>query len=135
MFEIIRDIGAITRQIQNISNAEFRKLGLGNNAFLYVIRVYERPGMFMGELADSVQIDRTTAFRTVQKLVEKGYLRLEDDQQDKRLRRVFVTQQGKAIYPKLHAFEQLCSNQLLENLSQSEQVTLDTLLQKLLREK
>ena len=94
MFEIIRDIGAITRQTEIETNAEFRRLGLANNAFIYVIRTYEKPGMFLGQLADSVQIDRTTAFRTVQKLVDSGYLRLEDDLK-MTLRRVYVAQKGQ----------------------------------------
>ncbi|MTV81452.1 MarR family winged helix-turn-helix transcriptional regulator [Secundilactobacillus folii] len=131
MFEIIRDIGAITRQIQNVSNAEFRKLGLANNAFIYVIRTYEQPGMFLGELADSVQIDRTTAFRTVQKLVQSGYLELQHDAHDKRLRRVFVTPKGAAIYPELHAFEQQCSDRLVSQLTGKQQAELKLLLSKL----
>lgn len=131
MFEIIRDIGAITRKTEIKTNAEFRRLGLANNAFIYVIRTYEKPGMFLGELADSVHIDRTTAFRTVQKLVDNGYLRLEDDAKDKRLRRVYVAEKGKAVYPELHAFEQHSSDTLLSQLTADEQDELKRLLSKL----
>lgn len=131
MFEIIRDIGAITRQVEIKTNAEFRKLGLANNAFIYVIRTYEKPGMFLGELADSVHIDRTTAFRTVSKLVDRGYLRLEDDAKDKRLRRVYVDKKGAAIYPELHAFEKHQSDTLVSQLSEDEQAELKRLLAKL----
>lgn len=131
MFEIIRDIGAITRKTEIKTNAEFRRLGLANNAFIYVIRTYENPGMFLGELADSVNIDRTTAFRTVQKLVAKGYLRLENDAKDKRLRRVYVAQKGEAVYPELHAFEQHSSDTLVSQLTEEEQAELKRLLAKL----
>lgn len=131
MFDIIRKIGAITRTIQIDSNATFRHYGLGNNAFIYVIRTCEEPGMFLGELADNVQIDRTTAFRTVKKLVTQGYLRLEDDAKDKRLRRVFPEQKALDIYPELHAYEQFSSDQLLANLSSDERTQLWHLLQKL----
>ncbi|GAX00044.1 MarR family winged helix-turn-helix transcriptional regulator [Secundilactobacillus mixtipabuli] len=132
MFEIIRDIGAITRKIEINTNAEFRRLGLANNAFIYVIRSYEKPGMFLGELADSVQIDRTTAFRTVRKLVDSGYLRLEDDANDKRLRRVYVTKKGADVYPELHAFEQHSSDTLVSQLTDNEKNELKRLLGKLI---
>jgi len=131
MFEIIRDIGAITRQTEIRTNAEFRRLGLANNAFIYVIRTYEKPGMFLGQLADSVQIDRTTAFRTVRKLVDSGYLRLEDDAKDKRLRRVYVAQKGADVYPELHAFEKHTSDRLVSQLTVEEQTQLKQLLAKL----
>ena len=127
MFDIIREIGAITREIQIKSNAEFRKQDLGNNAFLYVIRVNEKPGMFLGELADSVQIDRTTAFRTVKKLVAKGYLELKDDEADRRMKKVYATSKGQEIYPELHAFEVQQSAALLSNLTSAEQEQLKQL--------
>jgi DNA-binding MarR family transcriptional regulator len=133
MFEIIRDIGAITRTIQIKSNAEFRQLGLGSNAFIYVIRVCEQPGMYLGELADSVQIDRTTAFRTVKKLVAADFLELRSDSTDKRLRCVYPTARAQAVYPQLHAFEQASSDQLLAGLSSAEQEQLTALLRKLVR--
>ena len=131
MFTTIRTIGAITRSIQNDSNARFRKLGLGNNAFLYVIRVCEEPGMFLAQLADAVQIDRTTAFRTVKRLVAAGYLRLEDDPSDGRMRRVYPAERGREVYPELHAYEQYCSQHLLAKLTAAERKQLEGLLTKL----
>ncbi len=46
MFEIIRDIGAITRKTEIKTNAEFRRLGLANNAFIYVIRTMKSLACF-----------------------------------------------------------------------------------------
>lgn len=131
MLDVIRDIGAITRTIQIRSNAEFRSLGLDNNRFIYLIRVCEQPGMFLGALADSMQIDRTTAFRTVKKLVADGWLRLEADASDKRLRCVYPTARAQAFYPKLHAFELAQSDHLLAQLTPSEIKRLTALMGKL----
>ncbi|WP_203624304.1 MULTISPECIES: MarR family winged helix-turn-helix transcriptional regulator [unclassified Lacticaseibacillus] len=131
MFDVIREIGAITRLIQTKSNAEFRGLGLGNNAFIYVIRACEQPGMFMGELADSVQIDRTTAFRTIKKMVAGGWFELRADATDQRLRRVYPTKKAKAVYPRLHAFEQAQSDYLLSGLTPNERTRLTALVKKL----
>ena len=131
MFDVIREIGAITRKTQMRSNAAFREIGLDNNGFIYVIRVCEDPGMFLAALADSVQIDRTTAFRTVKKLVAAGWLELKADAEDKRLRRVYPTAKAKAIYPRLHAFEQASSDELLKHLNQEERDQLTQLVKKL----
>lgn len=131
MFDVIREIGAITRKTQMRSNAEFRDLGLDNNGFIYIIRICEAPGMFIAALADSVQIDRTTAFRTVKKLVAASWLVLEPDSEDKRLRRVFPTTKAKEIYPRLHAFEQASSDELLKNLNSNEREQLRQLIGRL----
>lgn len=131
MFDVIREIGAITRLIQTKSNAAFRSLGLGNNAFIYVIRACEQPGMFMGELADSVQIDRTTAFRTLKKMVAAGWFDLRADTADQRLRRVYPTAKANALYPRLHAFEEAQSDELLSGLTPKERARLTALIKKL----
>ena len=131
MFKIIRTIGAATRSIQTVSNEAFKPLGLNNNLFIYLIRTVEQPGMFLGELADSLQIDRTTSFRTVQKLVKLGYLELKNDQQNLKIKRVFPTTKAKELYPQLHDYEQQSSDVLLKNLSTTERNQLAKLLDKL----
>ncbi|MFZ2353958.1 MarR family winged helix-turn-helix transcriptional regulator [Paucilactobacillus nenjiangensis] len=131
MFKIIRTIGAATRSIQTVSNETFKPLGLNNNLFIYLIRTVEQPGMFLGELADSLQIDRTTSFRTVQKLVKLGYLELKNDQQNLKIKRVFPTTKAKELYPQLHDYEQQSSDVLLKNLSTTERNQLAKLLDKL----
>lgn len=130
MFPIIRRIGALTRLIQIDSNRYFKDDKLNNNLFIYIIRVVEQPGLFLGELADEMQIDRTTSFRTVQNLVKRDYLRLEADAANRKIKRVFPTEKAKAIYPKLHAYEAATSAKLLAKLTPAETAELQHLLDK-----
>ncbi|WP_423214133.1 MarR family winged helix-turn-helix transcriptional regulator [Streptococcus equinus] len=131
MFEIIRTIGAITRTIQIDSNNHFKELGLNNNLYIYIIRTCEEPGMFLGELADNVQIDRTTAFRTIKKLVKLGYFELQNDSNNQKIKRVFPTQKALDVYPQLHEYEQKQSDFLLSNLSTEELAKLKELMTRL----
>ncbi|SFF93503.1 MarR family winged helix-turn-helix transcriptional regulator [Streptococcus equinus] len=131
MFKIIRTIGAVTRTIQIDSNNHFKELGLNNNLFIYIIRVCEKPGMFLGELADNVQIDRTTAFRTIKKLATLGYFELKKDAVNQKIKRVYPTEKAMDIYPQLHEYEQKQSDFLLSNLSTDEVAQLEQLMAKL----
>ena len=131
MFDIIRTIGAVTRTIQIDSNNHFKELGLNNNLFIYSIRVCEKPGMFLGELADNVQIDRTTAFRTIKKLATLGYFELKKDAVNQKIKRVYPTEKAMDIYPQLHEYEQKQSDFLLSNLSTEEIAQLKQVMAKL----
>jgi DNA-binding MarR family transcriptional regulator len=131
MFDIIRTIGAVTRTIQIDSNNHFKELGLNNNLFIYIIRICEKPGMFLGELADNVQIDRTTAFRTIKKLATLGYFELKKDAVNQKIKRVYPTEKAMDIYPQLHEYEQKQSDFLLSNLSTEEIAQLKQLMAKL----
>lgn len=133
MFKIIRTIGDITRTIQIDSNNHFKEFGLNNNLYIYIVRICEQPGMFLGELADNVQIDRTTAFRTIKKLVKLGYFELKKDSINQKIKRVYVypTKKAMDIYPQLHEYEQQQSDLLLSNLSTDEVSQLEKLMSKL----
>ena len=131
MFKIIRTIGDITRTIQIDSNNHFKEFGLNNNFYIYIVRICEQPGMFLGELADNVQIDRTTAFRTVKKLVKLGYFELKKDSVNQKIKRVYPTEKAMDIYPQLHEYEQKQSDFLLSNLSTEEIAQLKQLMAKL----
>lgn len=131
MFKIIRTIGDITRTIQIDSNNHFKEFGLNNNLYIYIIRICEKPGMFLGELADNVQIDRTTAFRTIKKLVKLGYFELKKDSINQKIKRVYPTEKAMDIYPQLHEYEQKQSDFLLSNLSTEEIAQLKQLMAKL----
>ncbi|MFT8572095.1 MAG: MarR family winged helix-turn-helix transcriptional regulator [Lentilactobacillus hilgardii] len=132
MFEIIRNIGSITRKLQIQSNQKFNSLNLGNNRFIYIIRICENPGMFLGEIADQLSIDRTTAFRTIKNLEKLGYLNTVEDSKDKRLRRIYPTNLASEIYPELHFFEQSSSEKLLQKLNNQEKEQLLQLLKKIM---
>ena len=131
MFKIIRTIGDITRTIQIDSNNHFKEFGLNNNLYIYIVRICEQPGMFLGELADNVQIDRTTAFRTIKKLVKLGYFELKKDSINQKIKRVYPTKKAMDIYPQLHEYEQKQSDFLLSNLSTEEIAQLKQLMAKL----
>ncbi|VUW99261.1 transcriptional regulator SlyA [Streptococcus pasteurianus] len=87
--------------------------------------------MFLGELADNVQIDRTTAFRTIKKLVTLGYFELKKDAVNQKIKRVYPTEKAMDIYPQLHEYEQKQSDFLLSNLSTEEIAQLKQLMAKL----
>ncbi|MFR4938873.1 MAG: MarR family winged helix-turn-helix transcriptional regulator [Streptococcus infantarius] len=121
----------ITRTIQIDSNNHFKEFGLNNNLYIYIVRICEQPGMFLGELADNVQIDRTTAFRTIKKLVKLGYFELKKDSVNQKIKRVYPTEKAMDIYPQLHEYEQKQSDFLLSNLSTEEIAQLKQLMAKL----
>ena len=85
----------------------------------------------MGELADNVQIDRTTAFRTIKKLATLGYFELKKDAVNQKIKRVYPTEKAMDIYPQLHEYEQKQSDFLLSNLSTEEIAQLKQLMAKL----
>lgn len=64
------------------------RIGSGQQYFLSWI--YERPGTTAGQLAQYGQYDKGTTAKAVQKLEEWGYIRVELDSHDQRIRRLYA---------------------------------------------
>ena len=45
MTEILRDLGKIARALDSIANIEFKEFSLTRGQYLYLVRIYENPGI------------------------------------------------------------------------------------------
>lgn len=99
MIDILREVGMIERALDSISNIEFKDINLSNLQFLYVVRIYEHPGIIAEQLANLIKVDRTTLARAVRRLEKQGYVYRESDPDNKKIKHLYITEKGKQIYP------------------------------------
>ncbi|MCY7786492.1 MarR family transcriptional regulator [Bacillus inaquosorum] len=101
MNDILREIGMIARALDSISNIEFKDLDLTRGQYLYLVRIYENPGIIQEKLAEMIKVDRTTAARAIKKLEIQGFIQKQPDEQNKKIKKLFPTEKGKKVYPLL----------------------------------
>ena len=100
-----------------------RELGLLNDAYFEIgVTLAERHLLIelacctcptMGEIAERLLLDKSTASRLIAKAVQKGYIQYTTDQKDKRKKFIHLTEAGKET---LNAFEPIAFNQTKEAL-------------------
>lgn len=108
-----------------------RELGLLNDAYFDIgVTLAERHLLIelascscptMGEVAEKLLLDKSTASRLIAKAMKKGYIKTSLDAKDKRKRFLHLTERGKET---LQAFEPIAfnqTNQALLTLSSDEQ--------------
>lgn len=99
-----REIGKYISILQRLNNMyfanqlSFYQIGCGQQFFL--LQIYKNPGMSLHELASYGQYDKATATRAVKKLEEEGYVLTEMAKEDKRIRRIYVTDKAAAVVEK-----------------------------------
>ena len=128
MTEILHELGTIARALDSISNVEFKDLKLSKGQYLYLVRIYEQPGIILEELANCLKVDKTTASRAIKKLVANGLIERRTQLDNKKNKPLFVTKKGAQLYPMLRA-EQTA----LKHLTAKQQVQLQQLLQQVRR--
>lgn len=130
MTEILRDIGMIARALDSIANIEFKEYDLTRGQYLYLVRIYEQPGIIQEKLAEMIKVDRTTAARAVKKLEENGFIERKDDEENKKIKRLFPTNKGKEVAPYILAENAYSNAVALNGLSNEEAEVLSDLLEK-----
>ncbi|AEI41693.1 MarR family winged helix-turn-helix transcriptional regulator [Paenibacillus mucilaginosus] len=130
MREILREIGMIARALDSISNMEFKEIDLTKGQYLYLVRIYENPGIIQDKLAEMIKVDRTTAARAIQKLEMQGFIEKKDDETNKKIKRLFTTEKGKQAYPFLKREGDHSNSVALAGFSEEETEILFHLLQR-----
>lgn len=100
-----------------------RELGLLNDAYFDIgVTLAERHLLIelssclyptVGEIAERLLLDKSTASRLIAKAAKKGYIKCTSDKKDKRKRYIQFTERGKEV---LNAFEPIAFNQTKDAL-------------------
>lgn len=101
-------------------------VGAGQQFFL--LRIYENPGISMWDLARLGCFDKGTVTRGIQKLEEQGYITSESDVQDKRIRRLFVTENARPLLEQAYQHKRRWVEILTRGFSQEEANLAEALL-------
>ncbi len=129
MAEILRGIGMIARALDSIANIEFKEYDLTRGQYLYLIRICENPGIIQEKLAEMIKVDRTTASRAIKKLEANGFIEKRADAANRKIKRIFPTEKGKAISPNISRENEHSERVALQGLSEEEATVLSGLLQ------
>jgi len=110
-------------QLRHNARIVVRELGLLNDAYFDIgVTLAERHLLIelntcknptMGEIAERLLIDKSTASRLISKAVKKGYIECIIDKIDKRKRYLDITRKGQTV---LNAFEPIAFDQTKQAL-------------------
>ncbi|MGM0840304.1 MAG: MarR family winged helix-turn-helix transcriptional regulator [Bacillota bacterium] len=127
---ILREIGMIARALDSISNIEFKEYDLTKGQYLYLVRICENPGIIQEKVAEMIKVDRTTAARAIKKLEINGFIEKKEDNQNKKIKKLFPTEKGRIVYPFIKRENDYSNSVSLEGFSEKEAETMFDLLQR-----
>lgn len=130
MSEILREIGNISRALSSVSNIEFKDTQLNKGQYLYLARIYENPGIINEMLADMVKVDRSVVSKAVKNLEQTGVVRKAADPENKKIRRLYVTEKDTELYDYLDREEKYSEQQALDKLTTTKKKELLRLLRR-----
>ena len=134
-FDFAHAPGHLIRRAQQIAVAEFARAAAAHDItpvqFAFMNAMLDTPGVDQITLANRVAFDAATSGSVIGRLEAKGWVRRENDSQDRRRKRLFVTPEGAAALQALHSVVAQAQHSILAPLSPAEQSTFMQLLAQL----
>ncbi|MEQ8227049.1 MAG: MarR family transcriptional regulator [Rhodospirillales bacterium] len=113
---------------RTVFDRRVRNLGFTRTQWIALRRVGDQPGVSQSELAELMEVEKTSAGRMIDKLEEFGWLERRPDETDRRIKRVYMTDLGRRIHGEVSPIAEAMVEEELSGLSHKERETLTELL-------
>ena len=114
------DSSILYRCNQKYYDKVLQNYGIGYTQLALIMVIYENEGITMNELALKGSFDKGTITKSIQKLEQLDYVRIEANDSDKRIKLLYTSDKVREILPKLYMLRQEWNEYLLADLSEEE---------------
>lgn len=90
-YQLMKYISIINRQANRYYNKKLSATQIGCGQYFFLLRIQENEGISVLDLARTGYFDKGTTAKAIGKLSECGYIRVETDEKDRRVRRLYTT--------------------------------------------
>lgn len=98
---LTRLINSIYRCNQVYFDKRLKKFNLTIGTYPYLVKLNILPGISQNEISKELNVDKAMSARTIKKLIELGYVKKEENEEDTRAYRLYLTDKGKSIIPQI----------------------------------
>lgn len=124
----------VARSMRHMFDAQARALGVTRQQWRTLFYLSRQDGLSQTELADSLEVERISVCRMIDRLVENGLVERRADPQDRRVWRLHLLPTALPILEKLTALARELEDEMLCDLAPGRRKELFELLQ-ILRER
>lgn len=128
--QILKHMAGMARMTQAYFNGRMEKFSLGAGQQFFMHRIAKYPGLSMAELSRMGFYDNCTATRAVKRLAEAGYVRMEPDKKDGRVKRLYATEKADELLAAIREMRGDWYEIVTDGLSEEEKKQLGGLLAK-----
>jgi len=116
------------QRAHNVARQRLSVYGLTPVQQLVLAALFQNEGISSGDLGKKLVLDPATLSGLLERMVEGGWVVKETDPEDKRLLKIYLTDQAKMLAPKLMEERDKANEEILRGLSLEEKVLLKRLL-------
>ncbi len=110
------DLSILYRNTQKYFDRVMSSFEIGWGQLFFLFFVYEQEGITMQEITKNSEVDKGTTTKSMQRLVETGYVVMRTDEKDKRVKRLYTTEKTTALMNALYEYRSQYRSLVFEGL-------------------
>jgi MarR family transcriptional regulator for hemolysin len=131
--DLSRNFGFILNDVARLLRTAFdrrvRALGFTRSQWWVLNHLYRNDGLNQSELAEILEVEKATLGRLLDRMEQKGWIRREADATDRRVRRVFLTEEAGPVMKVIRAAAADLRREAVAGLSpEAQELFVDTLI-------
>lgn len=113
-----------------LSNRELKEYGLTRSSWYIIYHIYEVGEIYQKDLQNALEVESGTMAMLVNNLVKNGWLIRKDDENDRRVKKLQLTPDGKERWEKVPDFIQVLRDKMMAGISKDEEAMAVSVLKK-----
>ncbi len=103
--DLVKEFREYSRQLEchlgNMNNSDCCCCGISKSQCFLVVEIGRKPGVSVKELADILHVDKSSVSRSVEELVQKGYVERRSSKEDRRYVTLNLLPKGQDRFEKI----------------------------------
>jgi DNA-binding MarR family transcriptional regulator len=117
---LIKLTNYIYRYTQSYTDEVLAKYNLSSGTYPYLLRLNKNEGISQNQISKILNVDKAMSARAVKRLIELEYIKKEENEEDTRAYKLYLTDKAKAIIPNIIAELDRWIDMISEGLKEEE---------------
>lgn len=114
--DYLLDISILYRQIQMYFDRVLEDFDLGSGQLLFLLLINEHEGITMNQLTTLSKVDKGTTTKSINRLIEQGYVESVLDENDRRIKHLYTTSTATNLMTAIFEHRKFLRNTLSRNM-------------------
>lgn len=112
----ILNLSILYRNTQKFFDRVLIPYDIGSGQLIFLLCINENEGMTMQEVTKISEVDKGTTTKSIQRLIEQGYVQMKVDEKDHRVRRLYTTKKAADIMNMIYDYRTQLRNTLAQDI-------------------
>lgn len=112
----VMDLSVLYRNTQKYFDRVLARYDIGSGQLTFLMYINENEGATMQDVTRESEVDKGTTTKSINRLIDQGYVQSRTDEHDRRVKRLYTTDKAAGIMNDIYEYRNQCQNALSKDV-------------------